>query len=220
MLKNRSLFYPCSGSDFIEPIMQCIDIVEDFWFVDPRYEGGGSSFHPFVNKHLKMKLSRRFYHFEYKGFNQHHLSGRTLVRKNPYVVVQSSFYFHSKRENKDISVNFCGGLGFNALRSIFDNTDRSLDVFFYRRDSSGEGGSGFYWLDWRLKSVLQRLSKGGLIYSDGSNAKVYFRPPKDGQVSAPFYYKKWYLEPNIDEARTSKVKHTVCWSVYERSKNH
>jgi hypothetical protein len=48
-----------------------------------------------------------------------------------------------------------------------------IDVFFYRRDSAYEGGSGLYFFgDKYFASVVSKLnSKGALIISDGSNSR-------------------------------------------------
>ena len=48
----------------------------------------------------------------------------------------------------------------------------TISVFFYRRDSSGEGGSGLYLLGKRwLPEILKHfVSEGGLIITDGSNS--------------------------------------------------
>jgi hypothetical protein len=58
-------------------------------------------------------------------------------------------------------------------RDISDYIDRLplIHVFFYRRDSTGEGGSGLYILgkQW-LGRILQHFpDEGGLIITDGSN---------------------------------------------------
>jgi hypothetical protein len=48
-----------------------------------------------------------------------------------------------------------------------------IDIFFYRRDSAYEGGSGLYFFgDKYFPSVVSKLnSNGALIISDGSNAR-------------------------------------------------
>ena len=48
-----------------------------------------------------------------------------------------------------------------------------IKVFFYRRDSSGEGGSGLYLLGKKwLEEILRHFSpEGGLIITDGSNSR-------------------------------------------------
>ena len=47
---------------------------------------------------------------------------------------------------------------------------KKFAVFFYRGDSQGEGGSGFYWLSNKyLSEVLQSIEDGGFLVTDGSN---------------------------------------------------
>jgi len=48
-----------------------------------------------------------------------------------------------------------------------------IDVLFYRRDSTGEGGSALFVLgDMFLRPLLQHFpSNGGLIFTDGSNSR-------------------------------------------------
>jgi hypothetical protein len=48
-----------------------------------------------------------------------------------------------------------------------------IDVLYYRRDSSGEGGSGLYVLgDMFLRPLMARFSfSGGYIFTDGSNSR-------------------------------------------------
>lgn len=48
-----------------------------------------------------------------------------------------------------------------------------IDVFFYRKDSTGEGGSAIYFFgDHVFPLIVEKLNKdGALIISDGSNAR-------------------------------------------------
>ena len=49
-----------------------------------------------------------------------------------------------------------------------------LSVFYYRNDSTGEGGSNQMWLEPVLfHYILERLMNGGLIVTDGSNGGYY-----------------------------------------------
>lgn len=67
-------------------------------------------------------------------------------------------------------------------------------MFFHRGDSTGEGGSNIFWLgDCFFTEVLDALEDGGLIVSDGSNARREFRSsgkewkycPKYGYLREP-----------------------------------
>jgi len=67
--------------------------------------------------------------------------------------------------DRKIEINHCQLDGFFALHSL-DN----ISVFFYRRYSLGECGSGIRWLNNDLfNTVLDKLLDGGLIVTDGSN---------------------------------------------------
>lgn len=53
-----------------------------------------------------------------------------------------------------------------------------IDIFFYRGDSEGEGGSGDPWYRPDIfRQVLDKLADGGLFVTDGSNMK--YRNPWD-----------------------------------------
>ncbi len=81
---------------------------------------------------------------------------------------------HETYENADmirnIRIHRCRGLGDETFLYFFKNKGCPLSIFYYRGDSPGEGGSGFYWLNGsKLKTVLEVLENGGLIVTDGSN---------------------------------------------------
>ena len=208
-MSRRHLFYPSSGTDFRMPIQMCIRDIDEFWFVDPRYDGGGSDFYPIDTREAAQKMQRYLRGFDLVDITQTQLEGHTQ-KKAPYLVVQNTIHFYSRREERHLHIHLCGGLGFNAFRSIFDGTGRSLNIFFYQRDSEGEGGSGFFWLSWRLKSVLKRISHNGLIISDGSNARENFRRHRKGETPSPFEYYRWILTPlHIAEAFASPHRRSL-----------
>ncbi len=41
-LQGTALFYPCSGYDWLEPILTFLPVVKSFWFADPRLHRSGS----------------------------------------------------------------------------------------------------------------------------------------------------------------------------------
>lgn len=50
----------------------------------------------------------------------------------------------------------------------------NISIFFYRRDSDGDGGSEQYWFSPALFNlVLYKMVDGGLIVTDGSNMSPY-----------------------------------------------
>ncbi len=76
-----------------------------------------------------------------------------------------------------------------------------IKVFFYRRDSSGEGGSGLYLLGKKwLGEILNHFSpEGGLIITDGSNSggglfRKMIRP--DGYTRKSW---EWRFQPTPEQ---------------------
>ena len=157
--KSRQLFYPCSGSDIFDPINIFLPHVEEFWFADLRYESS-------VN-HPKLPETE----FRPISHNDRELSGYTLKHNKPFTIsIHTHKYVHHATE-KEITINFCAGHGYNVFRAALRNNNIKLSVFFYRGDSTGDGGSGFCWLKRKLlRYVLTEIEAGGLLISDGSNA--------------------------------------------------
>ena len=127
---------------------------------------------------------------------------------------------HETYENADmirnIRVHRCSGLGDETFLHFFKNKERPLSIFYYRGDSPGEGGSGFYWLNGlKLKTVLEVLENGGLIVTDGSNcdddATIQLNPDKtDGnrmRLAEPFVFSDRKF------IRLGYVDNLVIWQV-------
>jgi hypothetical protein len=156
-LKNGSLFYPCSGDDVVTPIKAFSPYLSDFWFVDIRS----------VNPSLIEKRCG------YRLVDSHNerVEGETLRRREPFRITVNHEVYRNISIGAEIRVHRCCGRGYDAFRVLFKNKSQKISVFFYRGDSMGEGGSGFYWLRrGRLRNLLEVLEDGGLIVSDGSNA--------------------------------------------------
>ena len=162
------LFYPCSGDDLIAPIEQFEESITDFWFVDFGY------FRPQHQdtEHYGMDLPADQVSPVLKGRKQYqllstHISGPTSwPRNNPDITpcILSETYLNLVTGVK-FNVHRRRGYGFSALR----NEISSLDIFYYRGDSMGEGGSGNLWLqDDHIEEVCAKLIDGGLIVTDGS----------------------------------------------------
>ena len=94
-----------------------------------------------------------------------------MKRGTQFVVEVYHETYERRQDQRRITVHQCRGRGYDAFRTFLKSRGSSLSIFFYRGDSPGEGGSGFYWLKKdRLRNVLEVLEDGGLIVSDGSNA--------------------------------------------------
>ena len=62
----------------------------------------------------------------------------------------------------------------NYLEVEAENQEK-FAVFFFRGDSQGGGGSGFYWLSEKyLSEVLNSIEDGGFLVTDGSNYSDHF----------------------------------------------
>ena len=161
-LTNRRLFYPASGRDFDLPVKAFYPFIDEFWFVDTQYSLGSAL----------LEDSE----FEHVSTFQTKFSGTTLHRQKGFTVgVRSDTYIHAE-SGREFTINKCRGRGYNLFRAAFQFPRNHLSIFFYRGDSSGEGGSEFYWLPRPiLKHVCSQLEPNALLISDGSNAIKRFR---------------------------------------------
>jgi len=164
----KILFYPCSGNDLIAPIKQFAASISDFWFVDFGYFRPGHQ----DTRHYGMDLPADQVSPVLEGHKGYRLLSTNIVgptswpRNNPEITpcVLTETYLHVATGRK-FNVHRRRGYGFSALR----NEIRSLDIFYYRGDSMGEGGSGNLWLaDDHIEEVCAKLCDGGLIITDGS----------------------------------------------------
>ncbi|MDA7861489.1 hypothetical protein N9B22_00310 [bacterium] len=176
-LESRSLFYPCSGQDFIEPIENFLPFIDEFWFVDTTYD-------------LSQPLVREGF-LKHLGTDQVQESGLTFRRKTPFKVqIRTDTYFEEST-SREIKIHSCQGKGYNTFRVAFRNTGKQLSIFFHRGDSIGEGGSDFRWLGTKmLKYLLLHLEPNGLIVTDGSLACDLFKG-----TNTPFRKMRRYFEP-------------------------
>ena len=156
--KRKSLFYPSCGDDLVVPLECFKDEVECFWFVD-------------INNRRNNPLSSPHGFSALRRVSARVLQGTTIRDKSEYTVKVTTYTCIRETDGRTLEINICEGRGYDAFRSIFDDLGEKLAVFFYRGDSPGESGSGFFWLERpRLSNVLNRLIEDGLIVSDGSNA--------------------------------------------------
>jgi hypothetical protein len=164
----KLLFYPCSGNDLIAPIKQFANSISDFLFVDYGYFRPGHQ----DTRHYGMDLPADQVSPVLDGHKGYRLLSTNIVgptswpTNNPEITpcVLTETYLHVATGRK-FNVHRRRGYGFSALR----NEISSLDIFYYRGDSMGEGGSGNLWLaDDHIEEVCAKLCDGGLIITDGS----------------------------------------------------
>ena len=162
-IKDTSLFYPCCGRDLNDPLQLYISVIKDFWFVDILNNLN------YISSQTNQLLQSLGYK-QKKENNSKKFYGTTIHKKEPYTISVKTFTYIKKNEGREVNIHRCCGKGYDALRSIFDDNNYTLGVFFYRGDSKGECGSGFYWLGSKtFPYVLSRLSNGGHVVTDGSN---------------------------------------------------
>jgi hypothetical protein len=135
-----NFFYPCSGNDFKLPLDVFYEYVNEFHFADP-----------FNKKYRNKNKSNK---------TQDQISipwiGNILVNESSFSVEtyqEKKAFFHCK----------------DGLLTFLDEI-RDLSIFFYRKDSAGEGGSGQFWLgSVLLDLVLSKIKHGGILCIDKSN---------------------------------------------------
>lgn len=174
-LPGRIFFYPSAGRDWMEPLSQFAEGMDEFRFVDICYQfnnasrialdgwelvPGSTALHgPAVSR-----MSTRQYEY---GHEFRHIEPAWL-----------SDSYRSLRDGRHIRVTRRRGFGQYALHEL---PDSSLGVFWHRGDSQGEGGSNVWYLANRprrhpplsnLFEVLKRkLAYPALIASDGANTR-------------------------------------------------
>jgi hypothetical protein len=173
-LEGTPLFYPCSGNDLVVPLRLFSPTVREFWFVDVAYfrndvgylwEGkGADQVSPVLAVDDDYELIEKAIDGPPTANMEERIIPNTCQRyKYLKPCVLTEIYRH-RPTGKPIKVHRRRGFGEAAFNKVIS----SLGVFFYRRDSEGEGGSGYHWL-WpqNLISVLRKLVSGGLIVTDG-----------------------------------------------------
>ncbi len=160
-LKEGNLFYPCSGKDFIIPIESFLPWISSFWFVDVNY-----------NSQPALKDLSGYRLLKQSSYN---LAGKSLNSRYPYEIKIFRQEYQHNKSNQQFTISKCRGRGYDAFRSVIKLNKLPLSIFFYRGDSQGESGSGFYWLKKpRLGNILEVLEDGGLVVTDGSNCHTKY----------------------------------------------
>jgi hypothetical protein len=161
------LFYPCSGLDIDAPIQAFGNYVSEFHFSDP--------FNPCI-KSGKFRIKLRMMdsvEIPFIGTVVNHIGCST---------------------RKNISGNWVICHQKDGLKTLLEDLP-FFSIFYYRGDSTGEGGSNQLWLNPVLIDiVLSKIMNGGLICSDGSNGYGYVYESLRGlPVGSKFIYKNLQL---------------------------
>lgn len=179
-VKNSALFYPCSGSDLFIPIEIFSPYVTDFWFVDRGYFCPGyphtSHFGLDVpaDQHLPLLDGDNRYELISKKIEGPPTWDRGFYFIDPCTLTETYKHLETGRE---IRIHKRRDYGFSALDDYWffaldkESKIKKIGVFFYRCDSSGDGGSGDLWLATsHIDDICHKMIDGGLIVTDGSNA--------------------------------------------------
>ena len=94
---------------------------------------------------------------------------------------------------KAFKVVFIVGKGYAVFEYFFRQLNNTLDLFYYRGDGMGDGGSGMIWFKKkRFKPLIEHLTqngKNGVIITDGSNFSD-FKAFKAWQHNSPYADKR------------------------------
>lgn len=158
-----ALFYPCCGDDLREPIELFADLIDEYHFVDiqqvpklPDFEGVAVS--PPEPKECEIGDAAKAALMRLGEEQWRHVRGKAeMVAQRLTLPSESPRALNVFRYRQDGLTAFIG-------------LDK-IAVFFLRRDSMGEGGSGQMWFQPKLFDlILEKLVDGGLIVTDGSGA--------------------------------------------------
>ncbi|PKL84540.1 MAG: hypothetical protein CVV22_12425 [Ignavibacteriae bacterium HGW-Ignavibacteriae-1] len=161
-IQDGVLFYPCSGYDVKLPISLFAPYVNQFIFADLcEYRNlKNPKFKELINLPSNYKLQKSVIKGAVESDFTQHWNYRSI---EPGV---RDFKYYDKNTQHRVSVLFRRGYGIYALRDLVSE----LDVFFYRGDSMGEGGSDARWNTRpSISCTLSKLKDGGLYITDGSN---------------------------------------------------
>lgn len=166
----RVLFYPCCGDDIEEAIVRFVDSVDVFWFVNLEFV-------PCSERNARQIRSNEDGAHGLATAASIRPIGRPSVRRDPEDVVEyrgvthSDSYLHAPTM-RPIVIHRRRGEGVDT----FQRSVPRIDVFYYRGDRPGEGGSGKLFLGREIfeELILLRLVRGGLVVTDGSQCEDPF----------------------------------------------
>ena len=160
--------------------------VREFWFVDLIY-GQGFEGYPPTDFSLSDPAVEKLTNLSCFRYLDRTISGPLIADIERYCGLRKRYRWSRKPEffgyqsiepclctetylhhpsRRHIKIVRRRGFGFTTLRTYI----KSIGVFFYRRDSTMEEGSGDLWLTIdHLTELLPKLKNGGLIVTDGSN---------------------------------------------------
>lgn len=197
-LPGRIFFYPSAGRDWMEPLEEFVDGMDEFRFVDIIYQFSDVS--PIALEGWDLQpdsmvlsgptVSRMSVCQDENGHQFRHLEPGWLSQR-----------YRNPHDGRQVLVTRRRGFGQYALHEL---PDASLGVFWHRGDSQGDGGSNVWYLANRprrhppvsnLFEVLKRkLAYPAMIASDGANTRfAELRAAARQDLGAPTSFEKMGL---------------------------
>ena len=175
---DRTLFYPCSGSDWSCLVQLYSDKVRNFYFADCNYQFDRESISRLISV-LEPEWKAVRDSFDLKGPA---VALRKFLRDEPsrkFRWIEPGWFscdFINSMTNRRIHIVWRRGFGEYALAELKDS---SVDIFCHRGDSDGEAGSAVRFLSNRRRrhpplaylfsKLTEKLADDAIIISDGSN---------------------------------------------------
>lgn len=193
-MHSQSLFYPASGYD-TQIVFKLFPAMNEYWFVDYKYRNMLPRSTPPFDKMFPLLLPSSVTLLNYPQIitiNDVKLPSRAETNQLLH------FKYECKKEdNMLLSVNFIAGDALAAFYHFFISTNKKLDVFFYRNDGMGEGGSGITWFKKKLfRELLSALTSNnteGMLVTDGSNYSDFPRLSIHS-LNSTFNFKQYKVE--------------------------
>jgi hypothetical protein len=213
-INNSKLFYTCSGNDLKIPIELFSPYVTDFWFVDKGYFSRGHDYTKDYGLDVPADKQRSVLDADrqYKLLNTKINGPYNWPPDDKHITpcILSETYRHIQ-SNREVTIHRRRGYGFFAFRN--EKEIDKLGVFFYRGDSSGEGGSGNLWLKpEHLDKVCNKLIDGGLIVSDGSDGCPWHRKSRKSNI----YKELWkYCQKEVSQCPEELIKDMKSFTDHE-----
>lgn len=183
--RGASLFYPCCGRDVRLPLALFQAHVDVFWFVDleqlPGPERGVTDamrcdwlLPPGGYRRREVQVTGTL--SSVLGTRPDPATGRVRRWLEPCLRTER----YERPDGSMLTLHRKRGFGPPTLEQVGE-----LAVFFYRGDSMGEGGSGIRWFAWYGPAILARLTRPGLVVTDGSNTWHHRRSKPWQQLVLP-----------------------------------
>lgn len=192
-MHTQSLFYPASGYD-TQVVFNLFPNIDEYWFVD--YKCKNLSVNKMAIEKLFPKSLTPFISVDKDSLIENVTDVKLPSRKNINQLMKYS-YTCQRNDNSSFIVHFVAGDGPAAFYQYFLGSSRKMDVFFYRKDGMGGGGSGISWFKKKLfRMVLSALiwdDTQGLLVTDGSNYSDFPRLSIHS-LNATFSFKQYKVE--------------------------